>query len=229
MEKNDTKVDPKLLGIKGWLAFFSISLLVSSSFSFLINVGLIIDYETLQNPYLLCEKLLLLLISAFGIYAGILLVSLHSKAVVVVKKYLYTRIMISLISLIGLFSTRLLESTLERSDFFLESLIIQNFTEIIILSIWLLYFIKSKRVANTFSPEGISLLSRKKFIPTLMLKPETSLYNISLYCANCGSEIQPDDKICPHCQVLLDHEIQTLFNVSKDEKYTRNQNNDNKT
>ena len=96
-----------------------------------------------------------LLISIFGIYAGIALIRLKPNAVRIVKLYFLSRVVfaVSYVFSLSLF----LHVKISNPDGAQPDRLIKLFEELIAIALWVGYFNKSKRVAGTYPPSQSTL------------------------------------------------------------------------
>ena len=141
--------------VGGWLLLFCISISIISPVLILLFVrgrflamSSLFDEYPMLKTYLIGDTILIIALAAFGIYTAILLWKLDSDGVSFAKIYLVVGIIYSSISIFLPYITGLPE---ERLNTFFEGNIISSIRQIFVAAIWFGYFVKSKRVKETYN------------------------------------------------------------------------------
>ena len=167
VEEDDEKLP--LIGVRGWLLFFCISLVFINP---LINIPLIILYIANQhntltifpllNITLIIDLVITSLFSLIGIYVGIKLWIIHSRAISNANLYLNSLLIYSIISFVAYFIA------IASYDVSFNSTSVKflgdNFRSTIYsigyVIVWKLYLKNSERVKNTFSLRVSSIIQK---------------------------------------------------------------------
>jgi hypothetical protein len=162
VEEDDEKLPLK--GVRGWLLFFCISLVFINP---LINIPLLILYIDNQhnaltmfpllNTTFIIDLVITSLFSLIGIYIGINLWKIHSRAIANANLYLYSFLIYSIISFTAYFIS------IASYDISFNSTSIKflgdNFRSTIYsigyVIVWKLYLKNSERVKNTFDLNSV--------------------------------------------------------------------------
>ena len=167
VEEDDERLS--LIGVRGWLLFFCISLVFINP---LINISLIILYTANQhntstifpllNTTLIIDLVITSLFSLIGIYVGIKLWIIHSRAISNANLYLNSLLIYSIISFLAYFIV------IASYDVSFNSTSVKflgdNFRSTIYsigyVIVWKLYLKNSERVKNTFGKSGNSAIQQ---------------------------------------------------------------------
>lgn len=143
----------KYKGVKGWLLFYCITLIVFQPF-IMIGALLYIEEITSLFPYfpgvqtvLIIDTILSLCVLGFGIYSAILLIKIKDNAISTVKKFLVTALIYNFISSVLFFASGLPPEVIEAMA---GEIILDLIPGLIYFFIWYSYFNKSKRVKATY-------------------------------------------------------------------------------
>jgi len=167
-EKTEARVKE---GIGGWLAFFIFSITILSPIFTFSEVS---DLWNQGNANAYC--VLIVILTMFGIFTGIVLAQERIIGLIMVKIYIGTNILLNIFIMIMINNPVLIGKVGAKT---------------IYLSIWYLYFIKSKRVKNTFRKSDI-IINKKQII--------TSGDNISN--RKLTQKLNSNLKKCPQCDLL---------------------------
>jgi len=145
-----TKIQPKLEGVGGWLAFLVFVLLVGTPLSSVLDmINTYLEAQIASSlgqaelfwdiPNIMLFVLPYLIIIAFSIYAGVALLRLRANAIKILRAYLWTRVGFAIFNLMT--ASQAINN---------DKLIRNSIYALILSAVWLLYAANSKRVANTF-------------------------------------------------------------------------------
>ena len=167
VEEDDEKLS--LIGVRGWLLFFCISLVFINP---LINIPLIILYIANQhntltifpllNTTLIIDLVITSLFSLIGIYVGIKLWEIHSRAISYTNLYLNSLFIFSIVTFVVYFV--LIASYDESFNSTFVKFLGDNFKSTVYtigyVIAWKLYLRNSERVKNTFNLRISSIVQK---------------------------------------------------------------------
>lgn len=161
-EHENLKEPNKLVGVKGWLLLFCISLTIlsplksiSNAIAFVSVMKYYFGADPLADALLFIETLMYVGLSVMAAYAGYSMWSVKPNALKLAKSYLY--VMLSMPLLIG-FIDGLLVRTLYIDEIGLLEEVAKSFlATAFAVAVWLAYLSKSVRVQNTYASNSIEL------------------------------------------------------------------------
>jgi cell division septation protein DedD len=152
--KATAKLSKRLIGVRGWFFFLCIFLTILSPFLTLLYIYKIYSWSKIYSIFpelqmaILSNLIFTIGLMGFGIYAGVMLWTIHKKALYITKFYLWSNLVYSFVSP---FLTSAIFGLKDRERaLFINLGIDQAIMAACTFLIWFTYLSRSKRVKYTF-------------------------------------------------------------------------------